>query len=123
MALTLALVLLVAWFALIALLLIFKPAHARELARMIPDCLRLAGRIARDPPTSRSTRIILGACALYLAFPIDIVPDFLPVVGQLDDVVVVALVMRLVVRRAGRERVSELWPGTEAGLRAVLRLA
>jgi uncharacterized membrane protein YkvA (DUF1232 family) len=59
----------------------------------------------------------------YLVSPIDLVPDFIPVVGQLDDAILVALVMRYVVRRAGRDVVEELWPGPERGLAAVLALS
>jgi uncharacterized membrane protein YkvA (DUF1232 family) len=66
---------------------------------------------------------LLAAAAVYLASPIDLIPDFIPVVGLLDDALVLALVLRLLVRRAGAELVREKWPGTEASLNAVLRLA
>jgi uncharacterized membrane protein YkvA (DUF1232 family) len=66
---------------------------------------------------------MLGATAAYLASPIDLIPDFIPVLGQLDDALLLALVLRLVVRRAGPALVRESWPGSEASLNAVLRLA
>ena len=66
---------------------------------------------------------MLGLAIAYVATPLDLVPDFVPVVGQLDDVLVVALSLRYVVRAASRSTVEELWPGTAAGLRAVLAFA
>jgi uncharacterized membrane protein YkvA (DUF1232 family) len=59
----------------------------------------------------------------YLAMPLDLIPDFIPVVGQLDDALLVAAVFGYVARSAGREVVEELWPGSETGLRVVLALA
>jgi uncharacterized membrane protein YkvA (DUF1232 family) len=59
----------------------------------------------------------------YLASPVDVIPDFIPVLGQLDDAVLIALVLRRVVRAAGRDVVTELWPGSEAGLSRILSLA
>ena len=97
--------------------------RARELARFVPDCARLFARLARDHRTPRRARWLLAASGAYLASPIDLIPDFIPVVGQLDDALVVALVLRLLVRSAGPEVVRERWPGSEAALNAVLRLA
>ncbi len=95
----------------------------REVLRLLPDLVRLVSRLARDPSLPRGVRVRLGALLLYLALPIDLVPDVIPVVGYADDVVVVALVLRSVVRRAGVEPVERHWPGTAVGLGAVLRLA
>jgi uncharacterized membrane protein YkvA (DUF1232 family) len=95
----------------------------RELVRFLPDCAVMFARLARHPDTSRATRLMLGGTAAYLASPIDLIPDFIPVLGQLDDALLLALVLRLVVRRAGPELVRESWPGSEASLNAVLRLA
>lgn len=95
----------------------------RELLRLVPDLVRLVSRLARDPSLPRGVRVRLGALLVYLALPIDLVPDVIPVVGYADDVVVVALALRSVVRRAGVEPVERHWPGTAVGLDAVLRLA
>jgi uncharacterized membrane protein YkvA (DUF1232 family) len=95
----------------------------RELARFLPDCAVLFARLARDPGSSRATKLMLGAAAAYLASPIDLIPDFIPVLGQLDDALLLALVLRLVVRRAGSALVREHWPGSEGSLNAILRLA
>jgi uncharacterized membrane protein YkvA (DUF1232 family) len=95
----------------------------RELLRLVPDLVRLVTRLARDPSLPRGVRVRLVLLLGYLALPIDLVPDVIPVVGYADDVVVVALVLRSVVRRAGVEPVERHWPGTDVGLAAVLRLA
>jgi uncharacterized membrane protein YkvA (DUF1232 family) len=89
----------------------------------VPDVARLVTRLARDPSLPRGVRVRLGLLLGYLALPIDLVPDVVPVVGYADDVVVVALVLRSVVRRAGPDAIERHWPGTPDGLAAVLRLA
>jgi uncharacterized membrane protein YkvA (DUF1232 family) len=83
----------------------------------------LARRLLGDPRVSRGPKLLLGALVVYLAFPIDLVPDFLPVIGHLDDALIVALVLRSVLRGAGRDLIREHWPGPERSLEAVLRLA
>ena len=70
----------------------------------------------------RSAKVALALLVVYLAFPFDLVPDFIPVAGQLDDAILVAATIAWVVRRSGREVVEELWPGSERGLRVVLAL-
>jgi uncharacterized membrane protein YkvA (DUF1232 family) len=96
---------------------------ARALAGFIPDCLVLIGRLARDRRISRARRAVLFLVLGYLALPIDLVPDFLPGIGQLDDAVVLGLALRVVVRGGGIELVREAWPGPEASLSLVLRAA
>jgi uncharacterized membrane protein YkvA (DUF1232 family) len=71
----------------------------------------------------RGLRVRLWLLFAYLAFPIDLVPDFIPVIGYVDDAVIVAAVLRSVVRRAGREAIARHWPGTEDGLAALWRVA
>jgi uncharacterized membrane protein YkvA (DUF1232 family) len=95
----------------------------RELLRLVPDLMRLVTRLARDPSLPRCVRVRLVLLLGYLALPIDLVPDVIPVVGYADDVVVVALMLRSVVRRAGPDAIEQHWPGTDTGLAAVLRLA
>jgi uncharacterized membrane protein YkvA (DUF1232 family) len=96
---------------------------ARALAGFIPDCLVLIGRLARNRRISRARRAVLFLVLGYLALPIDLVPDFLPGIGQLDDAVVLGLALRVVVRGGGIELVREAWPGPEASLSLVLRAA
>jgi uncharacterized membrane protein YkvA (DUF1232 family) len=105
------------------LVLAGRRVEARELARFVPDCARLCARLAHDGRVSRGDRLLLVALGAYLALPIDLVPDVLPVAGQADDALLVGLLLRRIVRSAGPELVRERWPGSEAGLRVVLRLA
>jgi uncharacterized membrane protein YkvA (DUF1232 family) len=94
---------------------------ARALAGFIPDCIVLVSRLARDRRISRPRRAVLFLVLGYLALPIDLVPDFLPGIGQLDDAVLLGLSLRLVVHGGGTELVREAWPGPEASLTLVLR--
>ena len=96
---------------------------ARALARFVPDCVVLVSRLLRDPRVPRRRKWLLVALAGYLALPFDLVPDFVPVAGQLDDVLLVALVLRRLVRTGGDELIRELWPGPQRSLDVVLRLA
>jgi uncharacterized membrane protein YkvA (DUF1232 family) len=66
---------------------------------------------------------VLAGVGVYLSIPFDVVPDFIPVVGQLDDALVVAAALRSVLRASGRELVREHWPGPRASLELLLRLA
>jgi uncharacterized membrane protein YkvA (DUF1232 family) len=96
---------------------------ARALATFIPDCIVLTTRLAREPRVPRRRRFLLFALVGYLALPFDVVPDFIPVAGQLDDVIVVALVLRHFVRAGSEPLIRELWPGPERSLALILRLA
>ena len=80
-------------------------------------------RLLRDPRVPRRAKVTLALVLPYLAMPFDLIPDFLPVIGQVDDVIIVAAVFGYVARRAGRDVITELWPGSETGLRVVLSLA
>jgi uncharacterized membrane protein YkvA (DUF1232 family) len=103
--------LLLAWGALIVVLLASRPhaAHLDEAIRLLPDTLRLLHALAADPVVPRGAKMRLWLLFVYLAIPIDIVPDFIPVAGQLDDAIVVALVLRVVVGGWGPLRLL-LWP-------------
>lgn len=107
----------------IALYLLGRRADARALAMFIPDCIILVTRLARDPRVPGHRKLLLLALVGYLAMPIDLVPDFIPVAGQLDDAVIVALVLRHFVRTGGEGLIRELWPGPERSLAVILRLA
>src|SRR3954468_21534278 len=109
--------------AVAALIAAGRREDARGLAGFIPDCLVLVSRLARDERISRPRRAALFLVLGYLALPIDLVPDFLPGIGQLDDAVVLGLALRLVVRGGGTQLVREAWPGPEASLTLVLRAA
>jgi uncharacterized membrane protein YkvA (DUF1232 family) len=109
--------------AVAALIAAGRREDARALARFIPDCFVLVSRLARDPRISRPRRAALFVAVGYLAFPLDVVPDFLPGIGQLDDAVVLGLALRLVVHGGGLELVREAWPGPPASLDLVLRAA
>jgi uncharacterized membrane protein YkvA (DUF1232 family) len=90
---------------------------------MIPDSTILIRRIIGDRRVPRRSKLLLGALVAYLAMPIDVVPDFIPIAGQLDDAIVVALVLRNVLRSAGKELIEDHWPGPRASLDALMRLA
>jgi uncharacterized membrane protein YkvA (DUF1232 family) len=100
-----------------------RRADARALAGFIPDCLVLAGRLVRDDRVPRRRKLLLLGLAGYLALPFDLVPDFIPVAGQLDDAIVAALVLRHLIRAGGEPLLRELWPGPEQSLAVLLRLA
>jgi uncharacterized membrane protein YkvA (DUF1232 family) len=106
----------------LALVLAGRRAHAVAVARLVPDALVLVRRLAADPRVPRRTRWLLVAVGLYLVMPVDLVPDFVPVAGQLDDAIVVGLALRAVVRAAGPEVVAERWPGPPEGLALIRRL-
>lgn len=116
--------LLVGWLALIVTLAIVRPRGnlLREALRLLPDVLRLVRRLAADPGLPRGVRIRLALLLAYLAFPIDLVPDFIPVLGYADDAIIVAVVLRSVVRHAGVQAVRRHWPGTDDGFAALSRL-
>jgi uncharacterized membrane protein YkvA (DUF1232 family) len=100
-----------------------RGSDARAFARFVPDCAVLLKRLLSDPRVPRSHKVLVGLLLLYLASPIDLVPDIIPVVGQLDDALLVALVLRGVLRAGGETVLCEQWPGSEQSLRALRRLA
>ena len=107
----------------VGLLLAGRRTDARALARFIPDCLVLMKRLLADPRVPRRRKLLLVGLLGYLALPFDLVPDFIPIAGQLDDVIVVALVLRSFVRADGGALVHKHWPGPERTLGFVLRAA
>lgn len=117
----------VVWAVLVAVLYVLArregdPTRLRDALRLLPDVLRLVRRLAGDPTLPRTVRWRLSALLVYLALPLDLVPDVLPLIGYADDVVVLALVLRSVVRAAGPEALARHWPGTPEGLAVVERL-
>jgi uncharacterized membrane protein YkvA (DUF1232 family) len=118
------LALLLSWLALVVALLVARPKGPLlgEAMRLLPDLMRLLARMAKDRTQPRGIRVRLGLLMAYLALPIDLIPDFIPVIGYADDAIIVALVLRAVVRRAGLDAVRRHWPGTDEGFAALVRL-
>jgi len=115
---------LVVWIGLIVLLIALgRRALARELATLVPNLTRLFAGLMRDPRVPLRAKVVLGATALYLAMPIDLIPDFVPIAGSLDDAIVAAFALRFVVRASSPEIMAEHWPGDPATLRRILWLA
>jgi uncharacterized membrane protein YkvA (DUF1232 family) len=100
-----------------------RKGDARALAGFIPDCIVLFRRLLADPRMPRRYRVIVIALLAYLALPFDVVPDFIPIAGQLDDAVVVALALRAILRGGGLDMIEEHWPGPRSSLSLILRLA
>ena len=115
----------VAWLALIVGLYLARPKGSllKEATRLVPDTIRLLRRLASDHDIPRGIRIRLSALFIYLALPIDLIPDFIPVVGFADDAIFVAIALRSVVKHAGPEAIRRHWPGTADGLASLWRLA
>ena len=107
----------------LALVAAGRRGQARALAGFVPDCVVLVRRLIGDRRVRRRHKVGLALLVAYLAMPIDLVPDFIPIAGQLDDAILLALVLRRLVRGSGPEIVREHWPGPDESLRAVLRLA
>jgi len=105
------------------LLVAGRRTDARALATLIPDCLLLFRGLVRDTRVPRSRKALLLGLIAYLAMPFDLVPDFIPVAGQLDDAIIVALVLRTLVRSGGPDLVREHWRGPQRSLDVILRLA
>ena len=109
--------------AVLALLAAGRRTDARALAGFVPDCVVLFRRLLADPAVPRRRKWALVLTIGYLAMPFDLVPDFIPVAGQLDDAILVGLVLRGLVRGSGPGLVRRHWPGPEPSLRIVLRLS
>ena len=120
-----AIIVVVALFLVLVLALIISGRHvaAKELALLVPNLVLLFKDLLRDPAVPRGPKIALGIGVVWLISPIDLLPEFLPVLGPLDDAVVAALVLRYLVRRAGPDVVRRHWRGDPATLDAILRFA
>jgi uncharacterized membrane protein YkvA (DUF1232 family) len=121
----LAAALVLAWVALVIALVIVRPRGGllREALRILPDLLRLIRRLAADKSLPRGVRVRLMLLLIYLAIPFDPIPDFIPVLGYADDAIIVAAVLRSVVRGAGLDAVRAHWPGSDDGFSALAQLA
>lgn len=94
----------------------------QQAVRLVPDVVRLLRRLAADPTVPRGVRVRLFLLLAYLLCPIDIVPDVIPVLGHVDDAVIVAIALRSVLHHAGPEALTRHWPGTDDGRAALIRL-
>lgn len=114
-----------AWLAFVLILTVARPRgmDLRAAKSFVPDVVRLLRNLAHDPETSRGVRVRLGILLVYLASPIDLVPDFIPILGYADDVIAVSLVLRTVVRHAGIDALERHWSGSNEGFDLVKRLA
>jgi uncharacterized membrane protein YkvA (DUF1232 family) len=112
------------WLLLVVSLILVRPRGGllREALRVLPGVLRLIRRLAADETLPRGVRVRLALLLGYLAIPIDLIPDFVPVLGYADDAIIVTAVLRSVVRRAGLDAVRAHWPGSDDGFAAVVRL-
>jgi uncharacterized membrane protein YkvA (DUF1232 family) len=108
---------------LLTLLLLGRRENARAWGGFVPDCVVLFKRLLADDRVPRGRKLLIGALVGYLTLPFDLVPDFIPVAGQLDDAIIVAFVLRAVLRGAGAGLVREHWPGPDSSLAVMLRLA
>jgi uncharacterized membrane protein YkvA (DUF1232 family) len=114
-------VLVVVWVAaILALVVAGHRSKARELVTLIPNLLVLFRGLLRDPRVPRSTKLWIGFAIVWLVSPIDLVPEFVPVAGPLDDAIVAALVLRHVARRTDRRIVTEHWRGAPGTLELIL---
>lgn len=103
-------VILASWALLVLLARRLPPGAAKDLATVLPACATTARRLSRDPRVPRKAKLAMVFAGLWVLSPIDLIPEFLPVIGPLDDVVVVALALRYAARKVPREVVFEAWP-------------
>ncbi len=104
-------VLALTWAAMVVLARRLPPGAAKDLASVLPACVTTARRLRRDPRVPRRVKVAVGFAALWVLSPVDLIPEFLPVIGPLDDVIVVALALRYAARQVPRDVLLEAWPG------------
>lgn len=99
------------WAILLVLARRLPPGSAKDLATVLPACATAARRLRRDPRVPTRAKVAVAIAGLWVLSPIDLIPEFLPVIGPLDDVVVVAIALRYAARRVPRDVLLEAWPG------------
>jgi uncharacterized membrane protein YkvA (DUF1232 family) len=104
-------VLVASWGLLFVLARTLPPGLLRDLAAFIPDCVTTVRRLRKDPRVPRRAKVAIVVAGLWVASPIDLIPEFIPVIGPLDDIVVVALALRYAGRQVPREVLIAAWPG------------
>jgi uncharacterized membrane protein YkvA (DUF1232 family) len=105
-----AIVVAASWAAMIVLARRLPPGLAKDLATVLPACVTTARRLRKDPRVPRRVKAVVAFAGLWVLSPIDLIPEFLPVIGPLDDIVVVALALRYAARRIPPEALVEAWP-------------
>jgi uncharacterized membrane protein YkvA (DUF1232 family) len=108
------------WGLLVVLASRLPPGVLRELAAFLPNCVRLVRRLRRDPAVPRRVKVAVVLAGLWVLSPIDLIPEFLPVIGPLDDVVVVALALRYAARQVPRPTLFAAWDGDPRVLERLL---
>ena len=106
-------VLLASWALLVVLARTLPPGLLKDLAGILPTCVSTARKLRRDPRVPKRAKFAVAFAALWVISPIDLIPEFLPVIGPLDDIVVVALALRYAARRVPREVLEEAWTGEQ----------
>jgi uncharacterized membrane protein YkvA (DUF1232 family) len=113
-------VLVSSWAVLIVLARRLPPGTLKELAGFIPNCVTMLRRLRKNPAVPRRAKIALVLAAVWVVSPIDLIPEFLPVIGPLDDIVVFALAVRYAARQMPRDLVLDAWPGDPAVISRLL---
>ncbi|MEY2458531.1 MAG: hypothetical protein QOG30_361 [Acidimicrobiaceae bacterium] len=108
------------WTVLVLLARRLPPGTLKELAGFVPNCVTMIRRLRNHPAVPRRAKVVLAFAGLWVLSPIDLIPDFLPVIGPLDDVVVFALAMRYAARRVPRDVLLEAWPGDRSVIKRLL---
>ncbi|HEX2774661.1 MAG TPA: DUF1232 domain-containing protein [Micromonosporaceae bacterium] len=119
---TAAALMVVSWAVLMLLARRLPPGLARDLAAFIPDCLTTVRRLRMDPRVPRRAKVAVVVAGLWVASPVDLIPEFLPVIGPLDDVVVVALALRYAARQVPSDVLLAAWPGDPRLIRRLIGL-
>ena len=113
-------VLLLSWLLMIVLAKRLPPGSAKDLASVLPACVTTIRRLRKDPRVPRAAKVAIALAGLWVLSPIDLIPEFLPVIGPLDDVIVVALAFRFAARRVPHDAIYEAWPADPALLDRLL---
>ena len=112
--------LLASWAVLVVLASRLPEGSLKELASFLPDCVTTVRQLRADPRVPRRAKLAIGLAGLWLLSPIDLIPEFLPVIGPLDDVVVVALAFRYAARQVPHDVLFEAWPGKRSVIERLL---
>jgi uncharacterized membrane protein YkvA (DUF1232 family) len=113
--------LILSWAILVVLARRLPPGAAKDLATVLPACATTAKRLRKDPRVPRHAKVVVAVAGLWVLSPIDLIPEFLPVIGPLDDVIVVALALRYAARKVPREVLFEAWPAEPRILERLIR--
>src|SRR4051794_14237075 len=113
-------VIVLSWAALIVLARTLPPGALKDLAGVLPSCVTAARRLRGDPRVPKRAKVAVAFAALWVLSPIDLIPEFLPVIGPLDDIIVVALALRYAARQVPRDVLMAAWPANPATLERLI---